>query len=265
MRSFQGTMRLCVEYSYLSIFKFLLGIIVLPDTDQRTLLRTCLSTTGLRTCVEDDLLGGLVCRRPSLSRNDKEAIAVRPLGQRRVFWIDREHCMQRAGKHTLDCRHTVRSVCGDSLEKKLALTCPVSDMVTLPCGHLYRLQCGSKESEKTLDKSYCRYLYQLIINWKIMKCNYFMLFRKQEVGGEGKQVRPQDHGRMRKEFIQEGLHFHERENLRLWSPVSAPLPRTVYDRSLQTSSWTAQYHSPVWPSLEGGMQPSSRWYCFCFL
>ena len=164
MRSFQGTMRLCVEYSYLSIFKFLLGIIVLPDTDQRTLLRTCLSTTRLRPCVEDDLLGGLVCRRPSLSRNDKEAIAVRPLGQRRVFWIDREHCMQRAGKHTLDCRHTVRSVCGDSLEKKLALTCTVSEMVTLPCGHLYRLQCGSKESEKPLDKMYCRYLYQLTIN-----------------------------------------------------------------------------------------------------
>ena len=97
MRSFQGTMRLCVEYSYLSIFKFLLGIIVLPDTDQRTLLRTCLSTTRLRPCVEDDLLGGLVRRRQSLSRNDKKAIAVRPLGQRRVFWINREHCRQRAG------------------------------------------------------------------------------------------------------------------------------------------------------------------------
>ena len=85
MWPFQGTVRLCVEYSYLSISKILLGIIMLPDTDQRKLLRTCLSTTRLRTCVEDDLLGGLVRRRQSLSRNDKEAIAVWPLGQRRVF------------------------------------------------------------------------------------------------------------------------------------------------------------------------------------
>ena len=85
MRPFQGTMILCIEYSYLSVSKILLGNIVLPDTDQRKLLRTCLSTTRLRTCVEDDLLGGLVRRRQSLSRNDKEAIAVWPLGQRRVF------------------------------------------------------------------------------------------------------------------------------------------------------------------------------------
>ena len=164
-------------------------------------------------------------------------------------------------EHTLGCRHTVRSVCGDSLEKKIALTCTVSEMVTLPCGHLYRLQCGSKESEKPLDKIYCRYLYQLTDKlWNaIIKCNTFW---KQEIGGEGKQVRPQDHGRMRKEFIQKGLHFHVRENLRLWSPVSTPLPRTLHDRSLQTSSWTEQYHSPVWPSLEGGMQPSLRWYYY---
>ena len=70
---------------------------MLPDTGQRKLLRTRLSATRLRTCVENDLLGGFVCRRQCLSRNDKEAIAVRSLGQRGVFWISRENCMQRAG------------------------------------------------------------------------------------------------------------------------------------------------------------------------
>ena len=49
-------------------------------------------------------------------------------------------------------------------------------------------------------------------------------------------MRTQDHGRMRKEFIQEGLHFHVRENARLWPPVSTPLPRILHNRSLQTPS-----------------------------
>ena len=61
-------------------------------------------------------------------------------------------------EHTLGCSHKVQCPCGDSLEKISTLTCPVSDMVTLPCGHLYSLQCGSKESVKPLDKIYCRYL-----------------------------------------------------------------------------------------------------------
>ena len=47
--------------------------------------------------MEDDLLGGFVGRRQCLSRNDDEAIAVRSFDQRRVFRIDRDNCMQRAG------------------------------------------------------------------------------------------------------------------------------------------------------------------------
>ena len=39
-------------------------------------------------------------------------------------------------------------------------------MVTLPCGHLYSLQCGSKESVKPLDKIDCRYLLKY---WQVMK------------------------------------------------------------------------------------------------
>ena len=45
-------------------------------------------------------------------------------------------------------------------------------------------------------------------------------------------MRPQDNGRVRKEIIRFGLHFHLRENVGLWPPVPAPLPTTVPDRRL---------------------------------
>lgn len=61
-------------------------------------------------------------------------------------------------EHTLGCRHTLLCLCGDSLEKRLTLTCPVFKMVMLPCDHIYKLHCGSKESVKPLDKIYCRYV-----------------------------------------------------------------------------------------------------------
>ena len=82
-------------------------------------------------------------------------------------------------EHTLGCRHTVQCLCGDSLEKRLTLTCSVSEMVTLPCGHLYRLQCGSKESEKPLDKIYCR--YYLTKNLQVMKQLIYPIFQNRKL------------------------------------------------------------------------------------
>jgi hypothetical protein len=59
-------------------------------------------------------------------------------------------------EHVLGCRHTIPTICGDSLEKRLKLTCSVEEIKVLPCGHTCHLKCGSKEASKPLNSIFCR-------------------------------------------------------------------------------------------------------------
>ncbi|XP_045029940.1 NFX1-type zinc finger-containing protein 1 isoform X2 [Daphnia magna] len=66
-------------------------------------------------------------------------------------------------EQVLGCRHTVPTKCGVPLKKRLALTCNVEEVKELPCGHMYHLKCGSKESNKQLSSLFCRIEVEKVI------------------------------------------------------------------------------------------------------